>query len=79
MPQTTLMPAPEDTGFARALVDDPSQAAVLALPDGRHGAVIGAPGSGKTTTLARLVADRLVALADRVSPEPVERSRWQSG
>lgn len=59
VPQTTLMPAPEDTGFARALVDDPSQAAVLALPDGRHAAVIGAPGSGKTTTLARLVADRL--------------------
>ena len=27
----------------------------------------------------RVVAERLVALADRVSPEPVERSRWQSG
>jgi hypothetical protein len=27
----------------------------------------------------RLVAARLIALADRVSPEPVERSRWQSG
>jgi hypothetical protein len=27
----------------------------------------------------RLVATRLIALADRVSPEPVERSRWQSG
>jgi hypothetical protein len=27
----------------------------------------------------RAVASRLVALADRVSPEPVERSRWQSG
>jgi hypothetical protein len=25
------------------------------------------------------VASRLIALADRVSPEPVERSRWQSG
>jgi hypothetical protein len=27
----------------------------------------------------RVVAERLIALADRVSPEPVERSRWQSG
>ena len=27
----------------------------------------------------RVVATRLIALADRVSPEPVERSRWQSG
>jgi hypothetical protein len=27
----------------------------------------------------RLVAGALVSLADRLSPEPVERSRWQSG
>ena len=27
----------------------------------------------------RVVASSLIALADRVSPEPVERSRWQSG
>jgi len=27
----------------------------------------------------RALAARLIALADRVSPEPVERSRWQSG
>ena len=27
----------------------------------------------------RAVAGVLVALADRVSPEPVERSRWQAG
>jgi hypothetical protein len=27
----------------------------------------------------RLAADALIALADRVSPEPVQRSRWQSG
>ena len=26
----------------------------------------------------RFLAVRLVALADRLSPEPVERSRWQS-
>jgi hypothetical protein len=27
----------------------------------------------------RAVAGRLIAIADRVSPEPVERSRWLSG
>ena len=27
----------------------------------------------------RAVAGALVLLADRVSPEPVERSRWQTG
>jgi hypothetical protein len=27
----------------------------------------------------RVVAARLIALADRISPEPVARSRWQSG
>lgn len=27
----------------------------------------------------RAVAVALLSLADRVSPEPVERSRWQSG
>jgi len=27
----------------------------------------------------RRLAVSLIALADRVSPEPVERSRWQSG
>jgi hypothetical protein len=30
-------------------------------------------------TTRRVVAAHLIALADRVSPEPVERSRWQSG
>ncbi|TXK19620.1 ATP-dependent DNA helicase [Homoserinibacter sp. GY 40078] len=38
---------------------DPSQAAVLALPDGASAAVLGAPGSGKTTTIVELVADRI--------------------
>ena len=68
MPQTTLTPAPEATGVARALASDPSQAAVLALPDGRHAAVIGAPGTGKTTTLSRLVAARLTR-DDAISPD----------
>jgi hypothetical protein len=30
-------------------------------------------------TTRRVLAEGLLALADRVSPEPVERSRWQSG
>ncbi|WFR68387.1 AAA family ATPase [Curtobacterium flaccumfaciens] len=68
MPQTTLTPAPQDTGVARALAADPSQAAVLALPDGRHAAVLGAPGTGKTSTLSRLVAARLTR-ADAISPD----------
>jgi superfamily I DNA/RNA helicase/RecB family exonuclease len=66
VPQTTLTPAPEAVGVA--LAADPSQAAVLALPDDRHAAVIGAPGTGKTTTLARLVALRLTR-ADAISPD----------
>lgn len=59
MPTTTLTPAPAPTQVSRALVDDPAQAEVLALPDGVHAAVIGAPGTGKTSTLARLIAARL--------------------
>jgi superfamily I DNA/RNA helicase/RecB family exonuclease len=39
---------------------DPSQAAVLALGDTESAAVIGAPGTGKTTTLVELVADRVL-------------------
>jgi hypothetical protein len=47
-----------------ALPDAPVQASVEAAP---------------AATTRRVVAARLIALADRVSPEPVERSRWQSG
>ncbi|MCU1423880.1 MAG: ATP-dependent helicase, partial [Microbacteriaceae bacterium] len=43
----------------RPPVLDPSQAAVIALPEGGSAAVIGAPGTGKTTTLVELVADRV--------------------
>ncbi|WP_241980144.1 ATP-dependent helicase [Cryobacterium glaciale] len=39
---------------------DAAQQAVLDLPDGVSVAVIGAPGSGKTTTLVELVADRVL-------------------
>ncbi|MBG6054717.1 superfamily I DNA/RNA helicase/RecB family exonuclease [Salinibacterium sp. CAN_S4] len=39
---------------------DPSQQAVVALPDDACAAVIGAAGSGKTTTMIELVADRVL-------------------
>ncbi|RUQ02019.1 hypothetical protein D8M35_15945 [Curtobacterium sp. HSID17257] len=68
VPRTTLTTLPEDVGVARALVADPAQDAVLTLPDARHAAVIGAPGTGKTTTLTRLVAERL-ARPDGISPD----------
>jgi hypothetical protein len=38
-----------------------------------------APEPAAAASTRRLVATGLVALADRISPEPVERSRWQSG
>ena len=40
---------------------DPGQRAVVDLPDGVSAAVLGAPGSGKTTTIIELVADRVDA------------------
>lgn len=49
-------------GSASEAVDlDPGQRAVLELPDGASAAVLGAPGTGKTTTLVGLVADRVLA------------------
>ncbi len=39
---------------------DPSQRAVVELPDDASASVIGAPGSGKTTTLVELVANRVL-------------------
>lgn len=57
MPDTRFaVDAPEEV---RALELDASQAAVLALPDDASAAVLGAPGTGKTTTLVELVADRV--------------------
>ncbi len=38
---------------------DAGQRAVVDLPDGASAAVLGAPGSGKTTTIVELVADRV--------------------
>jgi superfamily I DNA/RNA helicase/RecB family exonuclease len=48
---------------------DESQAAIVSLPDAVSAAVLGAPGSGKTTTIVELVADRV--LARGWSPEEV--------
>jgi superfamily I DNA/RNA helicase/RecB family exonuclease len=39
---------------------DASQLAVIELPDDASAAVLGAPGSGKTTTIVELVADRVL-------------------
>ncbi|NQX12830.1 ATP-dependent helicase [Microbacteriaceae bacterium VKM Ac-2855] len=39
---------------------DAAQSAVLALADGASAAVLGAPGSGKTTTLVELIAERVL-------------------
>lgn len=39
---------------------DASQLAVVGLPDRASAAVLGAPGSGKTTTIVELVADRVL-------------------
>jgi superfamily I DNA/RNA helicase/RecB family exonuclease len=41
------------------VVPDPGQRAVIDLADGASAAVLGAPGSGKTTTIVELVADRV--------------------
>ncbi|MBX3098338.1 MAG: ATP-dependent helicase [Salinibacterium sp.] len=57
------------TGFARSAaraesessrVLDPSQQAVRDLPDDTSAAVLGAPGTGKTTTLIEVVGDRVL-------------------
>ena len=40
---------------------DASQRAVVDLPDAASAAVLGAPGSGKTTTIIELVADRVLS------------------
>ncbi len=46
---------PRDSGVEL----DPSQTAAIAIHDGVSVAVLGAPGTGKTTTLVELVADRV--------------------
>jgi len=59
---STIGFAPLDAAARRSPIPalDPSQLAVIELADGASAAVIGAPGTGKTTTLIELVADRVL-------------------
>lgn len=50
---------PARVASAAAAQLDGAQAEVLALPDGASAAVLGAPGTGKTTTLVEAVAERV--------------------
>ncbi|WP_167131491.1 ATP-dependent helicase [Paramicrobacterium chengjingii] len=59
MTQTIFAPLSDDDRHPDAPVLDASQRAVVQAPSGRHHAVAGAPGSGKTTTLVEVVADRV--------------------
>jgi hypothetical protein len=64
---------PVHAPLARRATESHAQAA---LPDAPvQPAAEAAPAAGTR----RIVAATLIAMADRVSPEPVERSRWQSG
>lgn len=58
VPITGFTSAP---GAAVRVTLDSSQRAVVELPDSASAAVIGAPGTGKTTTLIELIADRVLA------------------
>jgi superfamily I DNA/RNA helicase/RecB family exonuclease len=49
-----------DGVFSTGSFLDTAQQAVLSLLDGRSAAVLGAPGTGKTTTLVELVAERVL-------------------
>lgn len=53
-------PIERRSATASAVILDPSQQAVLTVPDGVCAAVIGAPGSGKTTTVVEVVAERIL-------------------
>ncbi len=60
MPASAQLSAPTATAPATEDVElDATQRAVLALPAGASAIVLGVAGSGKTTTLVELVADRL--------------------
>lgn len=50
----------EATRAADASALDPAQREVLLLPDGASAAVLGAPGTGKTTTLVEALAERVL-------------------
>jgi superfamily I DNA/RNA helicase/RecB family exonuclease len=57
-----MAPLPDDERVALPGVSvlDSSQRAVVDLPDGVSATVIGAPGTGKTTTLVEVAADRVL-------------------
>ena len=52
--------SPETASDAAVTLDD-SQLAVVRLPDDATAAILGAPGSGKTTTIVEIVADRVLS------------------
>ena len=52
--------SPRAVGDARIPQLDESQAAVLSLADDASAAILGAPGTGKTTTIVEIVADRVL-------------------
>lgn len=60
--------------FSRAYVESGARSA---LPDAP--VVPARQDAAPAATTRRALAVVLLTLADRVSPEPVERSRWQSG
>jgi hypothetical protein len=59
--------------LARRATESRAQSALPGAP------VVPVAQAAPAASTRRVVAARLIALADRVSPEPVERSRWQSG
>ncbi|WP_166983337.1 ATP-dependent DNA helicase [Paramicrobacterium fandaimingii] len=59
MTQTIFAPLSDGDKHPDAPALDASQRAVVEAPSGRHYAVAGAPGSGKTTTLIEVIADRV--------------------
>jgi superfamily I DNA/RNA helicase/RecB family exonuclease len=61
LPPTAGLPAAAEGTPGDTVNLDASQRAVLELTVARSAAVIGAPGSGKTTTLVEFVADRVLA------------------
>jgi hypothetical protein len=64
---------PVYSAAARDFVESSARSALPGAP------VVPAREAAPVARPRRAVATVLVSLADRVSPEPVERSRWQSG
>jgi hypothetical protein len=64
---------PVYTHASRGFLESESRSALPGAP------VLPVPESAPATGPRRAVAGALLRLADRVSPEPVQRSRWQNG